>query len=72
MIPPYVQTDLGPNYGKDSRAMPLNEFISETMAILHNDPAATEIIVERCKPLRFAAESGNFHGAFEGLNRAMG
>ena len=72
VIPPYVQTDLGPNHGKDSRAMPLKEFISETMAILHNDPAATEIIVERCKPLRFAAESGNFHRAFEGLNRAMG
>ena len=72
VIPPYVQTDLGPNHGKDSRAMPLNEFISETMAILHNDPAATEIIVERCKPLRFAAESGNFHAAFEGLNRTMG
>lgn len=72
VIPPYVQTDLGPNHGKDSRAMPLDEFISETMAIFRNDPAATEIIVGRCKPLRFAAESGNFHGAFEGLNRAMG
>ena len=72
VIPPYVQTDLGPNHGKDPRAMPLNEFISETMAILRNEPAATEIVVERCKPLRFAAESGNFHAAFEGLNRAMG
>ena len=72
VIPPYVQTDLGPNHGKDSRAMPLNEFISEAIAILRNDPAATEIIVERCKPLRFAAESGDFHAAFEGLNRTMG
>ncbi len=72
VIPPYVQTDLGPKHGKDPRAMPLTEFISETMAILRDDPAAIEIVVERCKPLRFAAESGNFNAAFEGLNKAMG
>ena len=71
VIPPYVQTDLGPNHGKDPRAMPLNEFIDETMAVLQNEPGATEIVVDRCKPLRFAVESGNFDRAFEGLNQAM-
>ena len=71
VIPPYVQTDLGPNHGKDPRAMPLNEFIEETMAILQNDPGAMEIVVDRCKPLRFAVESGNFQKRFEDLNRAM-
>ncbi len=69
--PPYVQTDLGPNHGKDPRAMPLNEFIEEAMAILQNEPGATEIVVDRCKPLRFAVESGNFEKAFENLNQAM-
>lgn len=29
LIPPYVQTNLGPNHGIDSRAMPLAEFIAE-------------------------------------------
>ena len=71
VIPPYVQTDLGPNHSKDSRAMPLNEFIEENMAILQNDPGSTEIVVDRCKPLRFAVESGNFQKVFEGLNKAM-
>ena len=27
VIPPYVQTELGPNHGKDPRAMPLNNLI---------------------------------------------
>jgi len=72
LIPPYVQTNLGPNHRADPRAMPLSDFIAEVMTILRNDPKATEIVVERCKPLRFAVESGNFDAAFRGLNEAMG
>jgi uncharacterized oxidoreductase len=72
LIPPYVQTNLGPNHGTDPRAMPLADFIAEVMTILRDDPTATEIVVERCKPLRFAAESGKFGAVFKGLNEAMG
>jgi uncharacterized oxidoreductase len=72
LIPPYVQTNLGPNHGTDLRAMPLADFIAEVMTILRDDTTATEIVVERCKPLRFAAEHGKFDATFKGLNEALG
>jgi uncharacterized oxidoreductase len=72
LIPPYVATDLmGGTSASDPRAMPLGEFISEVMEILKTQPTATEICVERVKPLRFAAESGHYDSVFRGLNEAM-
>jgi uncharacterized oxidoreductase len=59
IIPPYVQTELGgPTQANDSRAMPLADFIAETMQILANPPASGEICVQRVYPLRYAADSG--------------
>lgn len=58
IAPPYVQTELmGSQQASDPRAMPLDAFIAEVMDILTNQPNETEVIVERCKPLRFAAEN---------------
>jgi uncharacterized oxidoreductase len=72
LIPPYVQTNLmGEQQAKDPRAMPLGEFIAEVMQIIRTQPSATEICVERVKPLRFSAEGGKFDEAFKGLNEAM-
>ncbi|MGB8355070.1 MAG: SDR family NAD(P)-dependent oxidoreductase, partial [Chthoniobacteraceae bacterium] len=49
LAPPWVQTDL--LSGKDDpRAMPLADFISETIKLLGTD--AEEVLVERVKPLR--------------------
>ena len=49
VAPPWVQTDLlGSN--DNPRAMPLAEFIEETIGVLGT--AAQEILVERAKPLR--------------------
>lgn len=49
IAPPWVQTDLlGSN--DEPRAMPLAEFIKETMDVLGTD--AQEVLVERAKPLR--------------------
>jgi uncharacterized oxidoreductase len=46
-----VQTDLmGDGNAHDSRAMPLKEFIDETMKLLGTD--AQEILVDRVKKLR--------------------
>lgn len=67
IIPPYVQTDLM-NGAEDPRAMPLNEYIAETMALLTQQPTPAEIVVERVKGLRFAAESGKYDAVFQGLN----
>ena len=49
IAPPWVQTDLlGSN--NEPRAMPLGEFIEETMLVLGTD--ADEVLVERATPLR--------------------
>ena len=51
IAPPYVQTELGgPGQAVDPRAMPLDEFIAETMDVLGTD--ADEVLVERVKALR--------------------
>ena len=68
LIPPYVQTELmGEGQAKDPRAMPLAEFIAEVMGLLGSKPTPAEICVGRVKPLRFAAESGQFDAVFKGL-----
>ncbi len=70
IVPPYVQTDLMGG-AEDPRAMPLKDYIRETISILKQQPTPAEILVERVKPLRFAAENGNYKGVFEGLNAAL-
>jgi len=49
LSPPWVQTDLL-NSKEESRAMPLAEFISETIAVLGTD--TNEVLVERAKDMR--------------------
>ena len=49
IAPPWVQTDLL-NSNEEPRAMPLQEFIEETIKVLGTD--AEEILVERAKPFR--------------------
>ena len=49
IAPPWVQTDLL-NSNEEPRAMPLKEFIEETMRVLGTD--ADEIVVEQAKPFR--------------------
>jgi uncharacterized oxidoreductase len=72
LIPPYVQTELmGPSQASDPHAMPLKAFIEETMGILKTSPEATEICVERVKPLRFAETNGNYDDFFKQFNDAM-
>jgi uncharacterized oxidoreductase len=38
--------------------MPLKEFLNEVINLIKTQPNATEILVERVKPLRFAASNG--------------
>jgi uncharacterized oxidoreductase len=59
IAPPWVQTDLlGSN--NEPRAMPLADFIEETVGVLGTD--AEEVLVERARPLRNNA--GPDEGAF--------
>jgi uncharacterized oxidoreductase len=70
--PPYVQTELmGSQQASDPNAMPLADFIAETMSILKNSPDATEILVERVKPLRFAEKGDGYDAFFKTLNDRM-
>jgi uncharacterized oxidoreductase len=72
LVPPYVQTELmGDAQARDPRAMPLKDFLAETMKILKEQPEATEILVERVLPLRYAEKNGDFEKAFLGFNDAM-
>ena len=69
VAPPYVQTHLmGEHQASDPRAMPLGAYIAEVMTILATQPTPGEVIVERCKPLRFAAETHTMDAMFEAVN----
>ncbi|MCC9067509.1 SDR family oxidoreductase [Arthrobacter cryoconiti] len=63
LIPPAVRTALMGSQEAEN-AMPLDEFLSEVMSILHEDPDAKEILVENVKPLRFAAAQGTYDKIF--------
>jgi uncharacterized oxidoreductase len=61
IVPPYVQTELtGRFQAEDPNAMPLADYISETMSLLKNPPPNGEILVERVRSRRFAEQSGNY------------
>jgi len=59
LVPPYVRTHLmGERQSRDEFAMPLEDFISEVMQILAEQPEAEEILVKRVLPQRQAADHG--------------
>ena len=70
IIPPWVQTELQGERGRNPRAMPLDEYTAETMSILKNSPETTEIVVERAKLLRFAERDGDFDAFFTKFNES--
>ncbi|MYM73905.1 SDR family NAD(P)-dependent oxidoreductase [Duganella sp. FT134W] len=67
LAPPGVRTTL---FGQenDEHAMPLEEFLDETISLLHSEPAPKEVIVERAKYLRTAEAAGNYHDALSMLS----
>ena len=74
IIPGYVQTGLmGQAQAEDPRAMPLADFISETMNIIQTQPDVAEVIVEKVKFLRFAEQGGpeKYNAFFKSFNEAM-
>jgi len=74
LTPPYVQTELlGSQQASDPRAMPLPDYISETINLLKTQPDVTEVLVERVKPLRFAEQNGpeKYTAFFTQFNDAM-
>jgi uncharacterized oxidoreductase len=74
LVPPYVQTELmGSKQAADPRAMPLADYLNETIHILKTQPDATEILVERVKPLRFSEHNGleKYNAFFKQFNDTL-
>jgi short-subunit dehydrogenase involved in D-alanine esterification of teichoic acids len=59
LVPPAVQTALM-GQQEDPRAMPLADYLDETMVLLEKNPDAEEILVERVKILRNAELEGRY------------
>ncbi|MBZ9750620.1 SDR family NAD(P)-dependent oxidoreductase [Deinococcus sp. HMF7604] len=72
LAPPQVATELMPGGSTRPTAMPLDEFIRETLALLDAQPGATELLVERVLPLRRAGASGTYDAVFQALNSSQG
>ena len=68
LAPPLVATDLTPGQRSNPRAMPLDEFIRETMTLLAADSAAPEILVDRVKLQRNAEARGDHGKVFAMIN----
>jgi uncharacterized oxidoreductase len=50
--------------------MALDEFVAEVVALLQNQPDATEIQVERVKFLRYGEARGDYDQVVAALNRS--
>ena len=71
IAPPYVQTHLqGAHQASDPHAMPLDEYLAETMTLLAGEPEHGEVLVQRVYPLRFAEQSGKGSAMFGMVNPA--
>lgn len=71
IVPPHVQTGLQGERGFDPDAMPLHEYVAETMTLLQILPQATEIVVERAKRFRFAERDGTYDELYRRFNQAF-
>ncbi len=69
IVPPRVQTALQGERGYDPSGMPLEEYITETMALL--ETGADEIVVELAKGLRFAERDGSYDEVYPILNERI-
>jgi uncharacterized oxidoreductase len=72
IAPPYVRTGLtGERQANDPRAMPLEDYLAETLDLLERNPDAPEILVERVLPLREAERRGGYDEIFNQFNTMM-
>lgn len=69
LVPPYVRTGLqGERQASDPNAMPLDEYIRETMDILTEQPDVKEVLVQRVHAQRFAERGGEYDVFFQRMN----
>jgi uncharacterized oxidoreductase len=68
LVPPAVRTELLPGQEDSDVAMPLDEYVTEVVALLENQPDANEIQVERVKFLRYGEARGDYDQVVAALN----
>jgi short-subunit dehydrogenase involved in D-alanine esterification of teichoic acids len=68
LVPPSVRTSLLPGQESSEAAMPLEEFVTEVLALIQAQPDAREIQVERVKFLRYGEARGDYDQVVETLN----
>ena len=68
LVPPAVRTDLLPGQRDSDFAMPLDEFVDEIVHLIGTQPAATELLVERVKFLRWGEARGDYVDVVATLN----
>ncbi|WP_434444776.1 SDR family oxidoreductase [Lentzea sp. E54] len=70
LVPPAVRSDLLPGHAENENAMPLDEYIAETMSIIETQSDLREIQVERVKFLRYGEARGDYDQVVAALNSA--
>ena len=68
LVPPAVRTTLLPGLEVTDTAMPLNEFVTEAVALLDTQPDAPAIEVENVKFLRYGEARGDYELVVAALN----
>uniref|UniRef100_UPI0031016864 SDR family oxidoreductase n=1 Tax=Neorhizobium sp. EC2-8 TaxID=3129230 RepID=UPI0031016864 len=69
LVPPYVQTELmGPAQAVDPKAMPLADYISETMRLLEAEPGSERVLVERALFFVQAEREDRYASTFDIIN----
>ena len=68
LAPPLVGTDLTPGQRDNPRAMPLDDYVRESMALFAANGTAPEILVERVKLQRGAEARGDHDKVFAMIN----
>ena len=72
LVPPYVRTSLqGERQANDPNAMPLDEYVAETMDILGREPDVKEVLVQRVQAQRFAEQRGEYDAFFQRMNDTL-
>ncbi|MBD0862536.1 SDR family NAD(P)-dependent oxidoreductase [Gordonia sp. zg691] len=70
LVPPAVRTDLMPGHRDSDFAMPLDDFVTEVVALIESQPEAIELHVERVKVLRYGEARGYYADVVAMLNQA--
>lgn len=71
IVPPHVQTALQGQRGFAPDAMPLDEYIAETVGLLQTQPQAGEVVVGRARRFRFAERDGIYDSVYHAFNQAI-